>query len=132
MLLLNLLLLIVFLFECHATFSPQLLQSLVVQRRMELFPSVGHAMPPFLRPQAGAEWKSGLAWALIGGLISSLLLTLVLVPIVYSKLDEWRETIPALVRRGVRKRSRRPAPSVFIPEPVPVTELETETVGQTL
>jgi len=89
-------------------------------------------MPIALSGAAGAEWKSGLAWALIGGLISSLLLTLVLVPIVYSKLDEWRETIPAFARKRARKLSRRPAPSVFIPEPVPVTELETETVGQTL
>ncbi len=32
---------------------------------------------------AGSEWKSGLAWALIGGLTSSMFLTLVLVPTVY-------------------------------------------------
>ncbi|HUI11380.1 MAG TPA: efflux RND transporter permease subunit [Bacteroidota bacterium] len=39
---------------------------------------------------SGSEFKSGLAWALIGGLISSLLLTLVLVPVVYSTVDEMR------------------------------------------
>ncbi|HEV8538921.1 MAG TPA: efflux RND transporter permease subunit, partial [Bacteroidota bacterium] len=54
---------------------------------------------------AGSEWKSGLAWALIGGLTSSLLLTLVLVPVVYVKVDQWRERIPALIRR-------------FLPRPV--------------
>jgi HAE1 family hydrophobic/amphiphilic exporter-1 len=42
---------------------------------------------------SGSEFKSGLAWAIIGGLISSLLLTLVLVPVVYSKVDEWRGTL---------------------------------------
>ncbi|MGE5314667.1 MAG: efflux RND transporter permease subunit, partial [Acidobacteriota bacterium] len=44
---------------------------------------------------AGAQWKSGLAWALIGGLTSSMFLTLLVVPVVYMKLDEWRDAIPA-------------------------------------
>jgi HAE1 family hydrophobic/amphiphilic exporter-1 len=52
---------------------------------------------------AGSEWKSGLAWALIGGLTSSLLLTLVLVPVVYEKVDEWREKVPALMHRLMKK-----------------------------
>jgi HAE1 family hydrophobic/amphiphilic exporter-1 len=39
---------------------------------------------------SGSEFKSGLAWALIGGLLSSLFLTLVLVPVVYSIVDGWR------------------------------------------
>ncbi|MBI5475944.1 MAG: efflux RND transporter permease subunit [Ignavibacteriales bacterium] len=46
---------------------------------------------------SGSEWKSALAWALIGGLTSSLLLTLVLVPVVYIKLDRWRDTVPVFV-----------------------------------
>ncbi|HTY58977.1 MAG TPA: efflux RND transporter permease subunit [Bacteroidota bacterium] len=54
--------------------------------------------PIALSTSAGAEWKSGLAWALIGGLISSLLLTLVLVPVVYVKVSAWRETVPAALR----------------------------------
>jgi HAE1 family hydrophobic/amphiphilic exporter-1 len=45
---------------------------------------------------AGSEFKSGLAWALIGGLLSSLLLTLVLVPVVYSKIDKWRVALSGL------------------------------------
>ncbi len=63
---------------------------------------------------AGSEWKSGLAWALIGGLLSSLLLTLVLVPVVYSKLDEWRQTVPALLRKLVLRSAR-----AVKPRPVP-------------
>lgn len=58
-------------------------------------------MPIALSTSAGAEWKSGLAWALIGGLISSLMLTLILVPVVYSKMDEWRESVPAMLQRVV-------------------------------
>lgn len=40
-------------------------------------------LPIALAQGAGADWKNGLAWVLIGGLISSTLLTLVIVPLVY-------------------------------------------------
>jgi hydrophobic/amphiphilic exporter-1 (mainly G- bacteria), HAE1 family len=63
-------------------------------------------LPVALSTSAGAEWKTGLAWALIGGLTSSMLLTLVLVPVVYTKLDEWKESIPALFA-GPHKLFRR-------------------------
>ncbi len=53
-------------------------------------------MPIALSTASGAEWKSGLAWALIGGLTSSLFLTLFVVPIVYTKVEEYRVKIPAL------------------------------------
>ncbi len=66
-------------------------------------------MPIALSVSSGSEWKSGLAWALIGGLASSLLLTLVLVPVVYIKVDQWRETVPALIRRILRKPVRSTA-----------------------
>lgn len=36
---------------------------------------------------AGSEWKNGLAWALIGGLTSSMFLTLIVVPVVYLKVE---------------------------------------------
>ena len=45
-------------------------------------------MPIALSSSEGAEWKSGLAWALIGGLTSSLFLTLIIVPLVYTKMEE--------------------------------------------
>ncbi len=62
---------------------------------------------------AGSEWKSGLATAIIGGLLSSLLLTLVLVPVVYSKVDEWRVAIPAYLRQLLKQPVRRaPVPEV--------------------
>ncbi len=58
------------------------------------------------------KWKSGLALGLIGGLTSSLLLTLVLVPVVYTKVDEWKETVPAfvmkLLKRPVKKKVEEP------------------------
>ena len=44
-------------------------------------------LPLALASGAGAEWKNGMAWALIGGLSSSMLLTLVLVPVMYLIID---------------------------------------------
>jgi HAE1 family hydrophobic/amphiphilic exporter-1 len=55
-------------------------------------------LPIALAAGAGSEWKSGLAWALIGGLTSSMFLTLVLVPVVYTKVDEWKVSVPALFK----------------------------------
>jgi HAE1 family hydrophobic/amphiphilic exporter-1 len=40
-----------------------------------------------LASSAGSEWKNGLAWVIIGGLISSLFLTLIIVPVVYQVVD---------------------------------------------
>jgi HAE1 family hydrophobic/amphiphilic exporter-1 len=81
-------------------------------------------MPIATSLSSGSEWKSGLAWALIGGLISSLLLTLVLVPVVYSKVDEWREAVPARVARLLKKlRAVRVSGSVA-PKPASGVELE--------
>jgi HAE1 family hydrophobic/amphiphilic exporter-1 len=44
-------------------------------------------LPIALAKGAGAEWKNGLAWALVGGLTSSMLLTLVVVPVAYYIVD---------------------------------------------
>jgi hydrophobic/amphiphilic exporter-1 (mainly G- bacteria), HAE1 family len=44
-------------------------------------------LPLALASGAGAEWKNGMAWALIGGLTSSMLLTLVVVPVIYFIVD---------------------------------------------
>jgi HAE1 family hydrophobic/amphiphilic exporter-1 len=38
---------------------------------------------------AGAEWKNGLAWALIGGLTSSMFLSLVVVPVFYFLMENF-------------------------------------------
>ncbi len=56
-------------------------------------------LPLALATDSGSEWKSGLAWAIIGGLISSMFLTLVLVPVVYLKAETWKETVPAFFGR---------------------------------
>ena len=63
-------------------------------------------LPIALASGAGAEWKNGLAWALIGGLSSSMLLTLLVVPIVYMLMENLR--IWATGRRS-RRRERKEA-----------------------
>jgi HAE1 family hydrophobic/amphiphilic exporter-1 len=38
----------------------------------------------------GAEWKNGLAWILIGGLISSMFFTIIIVPVMYMVVDNFK------------------------------------------
>ncbi len=56
--------------------------------------------PIALSSSDGSEWKSGLAWGIIGGLTSSLLLTLVLVPVVYELVESARVKILARFHRS--------------------------------
>jgi hydrophobic/amphiphilic exporter-1 (mainly G- bacteria), HAE1 family len=56
-------------------------------------------LPIALASGAGAEWKNGLAWALIGGLTSSMLLTLVVVPVVFTIVDSLIERFNRLFRK---------------------------------
>jgi multidrug efflux pump subunit AcrB len=40
-------------------------------------------LPIAIAHGAGAEWKNGLGWVLIGGLVSSMFLSLIIIPLVY-------------------------------------------------
>lgn len=53
-------------------------------------------LPIALATGAGAESKNGMAWVIIGGLISSLMLTLVLVPAVYMTMEKYIEKVNRL------------------------------------
>ncbi len=48
-------------------------------------------LPIALGTGTSAEWKNGLAWVIIGGLLSSLALTVYLVPMVYYGVDRIKE-----------------------------------------
>jgi HAE1 family hydrophobic/amphiphilic exporter-1 len=50
-------------------------------------------LPIAIASGAGAEWKNGLGWAIIGGLSSSMLLSLVVVPVVYLIADKLVEKL---------------------------------------
>jgi HAE1 family hydrophobic/amphiphilic exporter-1 len=45
-------------------------------------------LPIALGTGAGAEWKNGLGWVLIGGLTCSMFLSLIIVPVLYVILDK--------------------------------------------
>ncbi|OQY92833.1 MAG: acriflavin resistance protein [Sphingobacteriales bacterium UTBCD1] len=48
-------------------------------------------LPIAMATGTAAEWKNGLAWVIIGGLLSSLALTVFLVPMVYYLVDRTKE-----------------------------------------
>ncbi len=50
-------------------------------------------LPIALATGSAAEWKNGLAWVIIGGLMSSLILTVYLVPVVYYAVDAVKEKL---------------------------------------
>ena len=56
-------------------------------------------MPIALASGAASEWKNGIAWVLIGGLTSSMLLTLVIVPVVYSVMENAKGRVNRLILR---------------------------------
>jgi hydrophobic/amphiphilic exporter-1 (mainly G- bacteria), HAE1 family len=78
---------------------------------MTTFTMIFGMMPIALSTASGSEWKSGLAWAIIGGLTSSLFLTLIVVPVVYMKVDEWKDKIPGFFKKpsSVFKKRKRNA-----------------------
>ncbi len=57
-------------------------------------------LPIAIATGPSAEWKNGLAWVIIGGLISSLFLTLIVVPVMYQIMDS------ILHRLGLDKKGR--------------------------
>ncbi len=48
-------------------------------------------LPIALASGTASEWKNGLAWVIIGGLLSSLILTVFLVPVIYYLVDKTKE-----------------------------------------
>ncbi len=66
-------------------------------------------LPIAMASSAGAEWKNGLAWVIIGGLISSLFLTLVVVPVMYSIFDK-------LIEKSRRGKKPQPIEALMVEE----------------
>ena len=57
-------------------------------------------LPIALSKSAGSEAKSGLGVVLIGGLFSSLVLTLVLIPVVYQRFDKTKRNLKARLKKN--------------------------------
>lgn len=81
--------------EGHATYDA-LIEAGKVRMRpilMTTLSMIFGMLPIALATGAGSEWKNGMAWALIGGLTSSMFLTLLVVPVVYLIFDKIKERI---------------------------------------
>lgn len=70
-------------------------------------------IPTAVGKTANAEFRSPMAIAIIGGLITSTLLTLVVIPVVYTYID----------RIGQRRRGEQDEPERAAPEAIPATSL---------
>jgi HAE1 family hydrophobic/amphiphilic exporter-1 len=66
---------------------------------MTTFSMVFGMLPIAIASGASAESKNGLAWVIIGGLTSSLIFTLVLVPSVYTSMENYKEKFKRLFSR---------------------------------
>ena len=62
-------------------------------------------LPIALSDGAGAEIKNSMAWVIIGGLTSSLFLTLLLVPVIYYLVDKTKEKMSVIFLRITTKRT---------------------------
>ncbi|MCX7929762.1 MAG: efflux RND transporter permease subunit [Chlorobi bacterium] len=71
-------------------------------------------LPIALSRSSGSEWKTGLAWALIGGLTTSMLLTLFLVPAVFSYLTQWFGSLRVRFGKGATSLGGAPQPQLLI------------------
>jgi hydrophobic/amphiphilic exporter-1 (mainly G- bacteria), HAE1 family len=73
-------------------------------------------LPIALARGAGAEWKNGLAWALIGGLGSSMILTLVVVPAIYLFIDSTKTSVTNIYYRIFGKEEEDAADVMYTAE----------------
>jgi len=64
----------------------------------------------------GAEFRAPLGRAVIGGVITSTLLTLVVIPTFYEILDEWRESVLTKLGKYKRRTAEHPIPRHVRPE----------------
>ena len=64
---------------------------------MTTFSMIIGLMPIALATGAASEWKNGIAWVLIGGLTSSMFLTLVVVPLVFLVMENLKQRMNSLI-----------------------------------
>ncbi len=71
---------------------------------MTTFTMVFGMLPTALALGEGSESRSGMAWVLIGGLLSSTLFTLVVIPVVYTIIDDFKQKIGGFIKRKFQKK----------------------------
>jgi len=60
---------------------------------------VGGMLPTALAATNGSEMRSPMAIAVIGGLLLSTLLTLVVIPVTYTIMDDWVNSLNRRIKR---------------------------------
>jgi HAE1 family hydrophobic/amphiphilic exporter-1 len=80
---------------------------------MTAFSTIFGMLPIAIASGNGAELKNGMAWVVIGGMASSMLLTLVVVPVVYYAFDKMRERF---------SRSRKEETTIENAEPLAINQ----------
>jgi len=70
---------------------------------MTTFAMVIGMIPIAIAKGTASEWKNGLAWVIIGGLLSSLMLTVYLVPVIYYLVDVAKEKLNQLFYKKSEK-----------------------------
>jgi HAE1 family hydrophobic/amphiphilic exporter-1 len=71
---------------------------------MTTFALIAGMVPIALGLGEGADWRAPLGRAVIGGTITSTLLTLLVIPTAYEILDEWKEGVLGWIKRRARRR----------------------------
>jgi len=74
---------------------------------MTTFAMVIGMIPIATAKGTASEWKNGLAWVIIGGLLSSLMLTVYLVPVMYYLVDEAKVRFNNLINKLKRKKEQK-------------------------
>jgi HAE1 family hydrophobic/amphiphilic exporter-1 len=74
---------------------------------MTTFALIAGMIPVALGHGEGADFRAPLGRAIIGGVITSTLLTLLVIPTFYDILSEWRDRVRRLFRRDKRHEDRR-------------------------
>ncbi|MEO6863872.1 MAG: efflux RND transporter permease subunit [Gemmatimonadaceae bacterium] len=77
---------------------------------MTTFALIAGMIPVALGLGEGADFRAPLGRAVIGGVITSTLLTLIVIPTFYEILDEWREKLSHAFARGDTKAAAEHAP----------------------
>lgn len=64
-------------------------------------------LPIALASGAASEWKNGIAWVLIGGLTSSMFLTLIIVPVIFLTMESMKTRISSWINKILRKNKQQ-------------------------
>jgi HAE1 family hydrophobic/amphiphilic exporter-1 len=77
---------------------------------MTTFALIAGMIPVAIGSGEGADFRAPLGRAVIGGVITSTVLTLLVIPTVYDIMSQWRDWAMGLLGRPARARRRREAP----------------------